>query len=98
MAEVIVERGTQDPSKVKKHVSMVLVPTLVAGMKDLNGFQEDLKTILNTEQISVSTLARSVAVDRTTVSRWLWGHHLPQEPLTLISLKLWAKRIRGEGG
>jgi hypothetical protein len=97
MAEVKVERGTQDLGRERKHrVHLVVIPTIMAGMADLNGFQEDLKTILNSQRLSVSALARSVGVNRTTASRWLWEHHLPREPLTFVALKLWAGEIRRE--
>jgi hypothetical protein len=102
MPKVVVKQGTQGPERVKKRrVPMVRIPTLYEGAQYLGsrgGFQEDLKLILDTEQISVSTLARSIHADRVTVSRWLWGHHLPREPLTLDALRRWAERIRKEEG
>lgn len=98
MLEAIIKRGTQDPGKVKKRVSVVLIPTLMEGMKGLYGFPKDLEIILDAKRLSVSALARSVGVARSTVSRWRSGRYIPREPLTLASLKLWARRIREEGG
>jgi hypothetical protein len=99
MRGIIVKQGPAPEKVRKRRVSVVRVPTLLKGLKYLGcggGFQEDLQLVLDTQGLSVSALARSVSVSRTTIHRWRSGLHLPREPLSLFIIMLWADQIRKE--
>lgn len=99
MREIRVTTATQVPTRDQgqRRRGFFVIPTIRDGLLYLsNGFQKDINTILETEHVTVSDLARSINADRSTVSRWRSGHHVPREPLTLLSLRLWAERLREE--
>jgi len=72
----------------------VTIPTLDESMTRLLRLPEDIKFIREKEKLGQTQLARSLGVDRMAVYYWERGEHIPEDPLTLLSLTSWADKLR----
>ena len=71
-----------------------MVPTLQESLAQLRGFPDDIRLIRQRTGLGLSGLGRSLGVSKVAVWRWQKGERVPREPLIMLSLLAWAKRLR----
>jgi len=70
------------------------IPTLEESLNRLSHLPEDIKLIREREKLGQTQLARSLGVTPRAIIYWERGQRTPEEPLILLSLSLWAERLR----
>lgn len=75
--------------------TMMTLPTLQEAQSQLLQLPEDIKFIRKKAGLKRIQLARLLGVTPAAVWYWEKGRRLPEEPLILLILTSWAKKLKG---
>jgi DNA-binding transcriptional regulator YiaG len=72
----------------KKRIAKI--PTLNESLQTTLGISNDIKIILERENLTRIGLAKSLGVNRRVLYRWEKGICTPEEPLIVLTITSWA--------
>lgn len=73
---------------------MTQIPTLNDSLETALGIPDDIRTILQLENITREGLARSLGITRGGLYKWEKGICSPSEPLIAFTITSWADKLR----
>ena len=76
----------------KKQITRI--PTLNTSLETALGIPDDIKTILEMENITRKGLARSLGITRGGLYKWEKGICAPTVPLIAFTITSWADNLR----
>jgi DNA-binding transcriptional regulator YiaG len=73
---------------------LITIPTLTEASDRINRLPEDIRFIREKEKLRQTQLARFLGVTPMAVYYWERGERIPEEPIILLGLTIWADKLR----